>query len=197
MTSVIVIDDNEDIVYSMSELLEIYGINVVGKGYNGLEGVELYDKLRPDAVLLDLMMPEYDGLYALKEIRKIDPKSVILIVTGGSSPSMNSEVETLQPNKIILKPIDVNTLVEIILEETNTTMPFKIQYSFKDDPKSYTCVMTHDQYKNLKELPILQECKILKNDEENIEAYKQEMQKALNLAAENDLTHIQKLSQLV
>ena len=104
--------------------------------------------------------------------------------------------ETLQPNKIILKPIDVNTLVEIILEETNTTMPFKIQYSFKDDPKSYTCVMTHDQYKNLKELPILQECKILKNDEENIEAYKQEMQKALDLAAKNDLTHIQKLSQL-
>ena len=57
--------------------------------------------------------------------------------------------------------------------------------------------MTHDQYKNFKELPVLQECKILKNDEENVEAYKEEMQKALNLAAENDLTHIQKLSQLV
>ena len=197
MTSVIVIDDNEDIVYSMSELLEIYGINVVGKGYNGLECVELYNKLHPDAVLLDLMMPEYDGLYALKEIRKIDPKSVILIVTGGTLPSMADEVDTLQPNKIILKPINVDSLVETILQETKTTMPFKVQYSFNDDPKSYTCVMTHDQYKNFKELPILQECKILKNDEENIESYKQEMEKALNLAAKNDLTHIQKLSQLV
>jgi len=197
MTSVIVIDDNEDIVYSMSELLEIYGINVVGKGYNGLEGVELYNKLHPDAVLLDLMMPEYDGLYALKEIRKIDPKSVILIVTGGTLPSMADEVDTLQPNKIILKPINIDSLVETIFQETNTTMPFKIQYSFKDDPNSYTCVMTHDQYKNFKGLPVLQECKILKNNEENIEAYKQEMQKALNLAAKNDLTHIQKLSQLV
>lgn len=197
MTSVIVVDDNEDIVYSMSELLEIYGVDVIGKGYNGLEGVELYDKLRPDAVLLDLMMPDYDGLYALKEIRKINPESVILIVSGGSSLSMNEDIETLQPNRIIYKPVDVNTLVEIILEETNTTMPFKIQYSFKDDLKSYTCVMTYDQYKNFKELPVLQECKILKNDEENIEAYKQEMQNALNLAAENDLTHIQKLSQLV
>jgi len=197
MTSVIVVDDNEDIVYSMSELLEIYGINVIGKGYNGLECVELYNKLHPDAVLLDLMMPEYDGLYALKEIRKTDPKSVILVVTGGASPSMNDGIAALQPNKIILKPVDVNSLIETILEETNTTMPFKIQYSFKDDPKSYTCVLTHDQYKNFKELPVLQECKILKNDEKNIEAYKQEMQKALNLAAENDLTHIQKLSQLV
>ncbi len=106
-------------------------------------------------------------------------------------------MKTLQPNRFIHKPVGVNTLVEIILEKTNTTMPFKIQYAFKDDPKLYTCVLTHDQYKNFKELPVLQECKILKNDEENIEAYKQEMQKALNLAAENNLTHIQKLSQLV
>lgn len=197
MTSVIVIDDNEDIVCSMSELLEMYGVNVIGKGYNGLECVELYNKLNPDAVLLDLMMPEHDGLYALKEIRKIDPKSVVLMVTGGASPSMNDELTTLQPNKIIFKPVDVNTLVETILEETHTTMPFKIQYSFIDDPNSYTCVMTHDQYKNFKNLPVLQESKILKNDDGNIEAYKQEMQKALNLAAENDLTHIQKLSQQV
>jgi two-component system chemotaxis response regulator CheY len=197
MTNVIVIDDNEDIVCSMSELLEFHGINVVGKGYNGLEGAQLYKKLRPDAVLLDMMMPEYDGLYALKEIRKTNPKSVVLIITGGTTPSMNDELEILQPNKIISKPVDVNTLVETILEETNTTMPFKIQYSFKNDPKLYTCVLTHDQYKNFKELPVLQECKILKNDEKNIEEYKQEMQKALNLAAENDLTHIQKLSQLV
>ena len=197
MTSVIVIDDNDDIVYSMSELLEINGIEVIGKGYNGLEGTDLYNKLRPDAVLLDLMMPKYGGLYALKEIRKIDPKSVILIVTGGASPSMNDEMDILKPNKIIHKPVDVNTLVETILEETNTALPFKIQYVFKDDPKSYTCVLTYDQFKNFKELPILQECKILKNDEENVEAYKQEMQQALNLAAENDLTHIQKLSQLV
>jgi two-component system chemotaxis response regulator CheY len=197
MTSVIVIDDNKDIVNSMSELLEIYGIDVVGKGYNGLEGVDLYKKLQPDAILLDLMMPEYDGLYALKEIRKINPKSVILIVTGGASQSITDGLKTLQPNKIIHKPIDVDVLVETILEETSSTMPFKIQYVFKGDPKSYTCIMTNDQYKNFKELPVLQECKILKNDEENIEAYKQEMQKALNLAAENDLTHIQKLSQLV
>jgi len=197
LTSVIVVDDNGDIVSSLSDLLEIYGINVVGKGFNGLEGVKLYNKFHPDAVLLDLMMPEYDGLYALKEIRKIDPKSVILIVTGGALQSTSDEIDALQPNKIISKPINVNSLVQTILQETNTTMPFKIKYSFNDDSKSYTCVMTHDQYKNFKALPILQEYKILKNDEENIEAYKQEMQKALNLAAENDLTHIQKLSQLV
>jgi len=197
MTSVIVIDDNEDIVYSMTELLEIYGIDVVGKGYNGLDAVELFEKFRPDVVLLDLMMPQYDRLYALKKIREIDAKSVVIVVTDGASLSMNDDVESLNPTKIILKPIDVNNLVEVILGESNNKMPFKIQYTFKEDLKSYTCILTYDQYKNFKELPIIKDCKIIKNDEENIEAYKNEMQEALNLAAKNDISHIQKLSQMV
>ena len=74
MTSVVIVDDDEDIVYSMSELLELYGIDVIGKGYDGLEGFNLFSKLRPDAVLLDLSMPKYDGVYALKKIRELDPK---------------------------------------------------------------------------------------------------------------------------
>lgn len=197
MTSVIVADDSEDIIDSLSELLEISGLDVVGNGYNGLECVDLFDQLRPDVVLLDLMMPKYDGLYALKAIRVIDPKSIIFIITGGSTPSMNDQMESLEPSKILTKSLNVNTLTEIILEESNSVMPFKIQYTFKDNSISYTCVLTYEQYKNFKKLPVVQECKIVKNDEANIESYKQEMQEALNLAAKNDLSHIQKLSQIV
>jgi CheY-like chemotaxis protein len=197
MTSVIVVDDNEDIVHSMSELLELYGIEVLGKGYDGLEGVKLFSELCPDAVLLDLMMPKYDGIYALKKIRELDPSSKVLIITGGSPAQTGKDLESLEPTKIMFKPIDVNDLVEILLMETNNSMPFKIQYSFKDDAKSYTCLLTYDQYKNFKNLPVIQECKILKSNENNIVSNKEEMQKALNLAAQNDISHIQKLSQIV
>ncbi|TFH02318.1 MAG: response regulator [Nitrosopumilus sp.] len=198
MTSVIVVDDNEDIVYSMSELLEFHGIDVIGKGYNGLDAVDLFNQLHPDVVLLDLMMPKYDGVYALKKIREIDPKSTVLIVTGGAaSMSMNDKLTALKPTKILTKPFDVNVLVEMILEESKDAMPFKIQYSFNDDPCNYTCVLTYEQYKNFKKLPVVQECKIIKNDEENTEFHEQEMQMALNLASRNDVSHIQKLSQIV
>lgn len=197
MTSVIVVDDNEDIVYSMSELLEIHGIDVVGKGYDGLECAELFDQLHPDAVLVDLMMPKYDGVYALRKIRDIDPKSLVFIVTGGSHDLMNDELNSLKPTKILFKPIDVNDLVEAILDETNNTMPFKIQYSFYDDPKSYTCLLTFDQYKNFKKLPVVEKCRMIKNKEKNMMIHEEEMQKALKLAAKNDISHIQKLSQLV
>jgi two-component system chemotaxis response regulator CheY len=172
MTSVIVIDDNEDIVYSMSELLELYGINVIGKAYDGLEGAQLFDQIRPDAVLLDLMMPKYDG-------------------------QINDEMDSLNPTKILFKPIDMNNLVEILLDETNNSLPFKIEYSFKDDSQSYTCLLTFDQYKNFKNLPAIAECKILKNEEANTESYEEKMQEALNLAAKNDVSHIQKLSQMI
>ena len=197
MTSVIVIDDNEDIVYSMSELLELYGINVIGKAYDGLEGAQLFDQIRPDAVLLDLMMPKYDGLFALKKIRETDPDSIVIIITGGSCDQINDEMDSLNPTKILFNPIDMNNLVEILLDETNNSLPFKIEYSFKDDSQSYTCLLTFDQYKNFKNLPAISECKILKNEETNSESYEEKMQEALNLAAKNDVSHIQKLSQMI
>jgi len=74
-------------------------------------------------------------------------------------------------------------------------VPFKIKYKFKEDKKFYTCIVTHEQFKNFKKLPIVKECEIIKNDEKNIEKYKNEMQDALNLAAKNDTTHIRTLSE--
>ena len=76
-------------------------------------------------------------------------------------------------------------------------MPFKIQYKFMEDKKFYTCVVTHEQFKNFKKLPIVKECEIIKDDEKNVEEYMNEMQEALNLAAKNDTSHIRMLSQIV
>lgn len=195
MTSVIIVDDNEDIVSSLSELLEFHGINVLGKGYNGFDAVQLFNQHNPDVVLLDLQMPEYDGLYALRIIREKDVKASVIIITGGIPESQSDEIHLLRPAKIMIKPIDVNTLIESILEESNNNMPFKIKYSFNDDLTTYTCILTYDQYQNFKKLPVLQKCEIINKDEKNIESYKNEMQHALNLAAKNDVTHIQKLSE--
>lgn len=62
----IVIDDDHDIVDVFSDILQILQIDVIGKGYDGKEAVELYQKFTPDLVILDLMMPKYDGIYALE-----------------------------------------------------------------------------------------------------------------------------------
>ena len=196
LTSVIIIDDDVDIVSVMSELLEMNGMDVIGKGYNGLEGVQLFDELHPDVILLDLIMPQYDGLYALRKIREKDPTANVIIISGGAPASFIEKIQFFKPTKILAKPIDVNILIESFLVESNSLLPFKIRYKFKENKKFYTCILTYEQFKNFKELPIVQECKVLKKDQKNIKEYKDEMQEALNLAAKNDITHIRKLSEV-
>ena len=82
MKSAIVIDDDEDIVQVFSYLLEQNHVKVVGKGYSGKDAVELYEKENPDIVFLDVMMPDGNGIYAIKKIKEINPNAKIVAVTA-------------------------------------------------------------------------------------------------------------------
>ena len=75
-------------------------------------------------------------------------------------------------------------------------MPVKIRYKFKEDKKYYTCTVTYEQYKNFRKLPIVKECNAIKKAEKIFESHQDEMQKALDLAAKNDTSHIKKLSEI-
>jgi two-component system, chemotaxis family, chemotaxis protein CheY len=58
------------------------GWEVVGEAANGLEAIALYDRLRPDLVTMDLVMPEMGGLEALRQIRAEDPNARVVVVTA-------------------------------------------------------------------------------------------------------------------
>lgn len=82
MTRVIIVDDEVDLATVLSDYLVIKGIDVVGTGVNGRDAVDLCIKHRPDFVILDLSMPDFDGFYALEEIYKIDSAAKIIVITG-------------------------------------------------------------------------------------------------------------------
>jgi len=111
---VIVIDDDYNTVEVFTEFLELSQLDVVGKGYDGKDGVYLYKLLKPDIVFLDVMMPDFDGFYALENIMKINPNALVVMITADLSIETEIKLENMKAASIIYKPFDIIQILEII-----------------------------------------------------------------------------------
>ena len=114
MIKVLVVDDDKDTVESISEFLNLEDIDVVAKAYNGKEAYEAYREFKPDIVILDMKMPEFDGVYAINNIKKVDPNSKIIVITGYT----DYEFDDNEVNAVFHKPYDLDLLLEKIKELT-------------------------------------------------------------------------------
>ncbi len=112
--TVIVIDDDLDTVDVFSEYLEMKGIKVIGNGYNGKDAVELYHKLKPDIVFLDVLMPHYDGFYAVTTIQKTDPNVKVIMVTADLTQDTADRLEEMNITDIIYKPYEFDDVLTSI-----------------------------------------------------------------------------------
>lgn len=110
----IVVDDDRDTVDVFCEYLRMHNINVIGEGYDGKSAVELYRKAKPDIIFLDMVMPKYDGIYAMEKIRKSYPKAKVVIVTADLRKDAEQRLEELKPDKIIFKPFEYSKIVDAI-----------------------------------------------------------------------------------
>jgi len=110
----IVVDDDFDTVEVFSEYLELKEIDVVGKAYNGKEAVDLYQKLKPDVVFLDVLMPDYDGFYALEKIRQLNPDSKVIMVTASLTAQTEDLLKELNASAVIYKPYDIDNVIETV-----------------------------------------------------------------------------------
>jgi DNA-binding NarL/FixJ family response regulator len=112
--SVILIDDDEDILDLLSEYLLLEDFNIMGVGTDGLQAVNLYAEHKPDFVIMDIAMPIYDGLYGLEHIKKIDPNASVIVLTGNSDKSITQKIIQLAPTVILEKPYPVEKLVALL-----------------------------------------------------------------------------------
>jgi two-component system chemotaxis response regulator CheY/two-component system response regulator (stage 0 sporulation protein A) len=87
---------------------------VIGQGYDGKDAVDLYVKLRPDVIFLDVMMDKFDGLYALEEIRKIDPDANVIMVTADLSEDTCVKMTSLKASAIIFKPYEIDAIMKAL-----------------------------------------------------------------------------------
>jgi len=114
MIRAVVVDDDKDTVALFSEILLGNNINVVGKGYNGQEAAFLYQKLKPDVIFLDVIMPVYDGIYGITKIKEINPDAVVIITTNQMTINAQIALNKLRPSAIIKEPIDVDEILKTV-----------------------------------------------------------------------------------
>ena len=81
---VLIVDDHTVVRKGLGSLLsaEKYAINVIGEAGDGEEAILKAQELIPDVILMDLVMPKKSGIEAIKEIKKIQPKARILVLTS-------------------------------------------------------------------------------------------------------------------
>ncbi len=110
----LVVDDDEDTVNLFTEFLEIYDVVVVGKAFDGKQATKIFQDMSPDIIFSDVMMPEYDGFYALENIKKINPKAVMVMITGDVRADTITKLEQLGADAIIYKPFDMQSVMKTV-----------------------------------------------------------------------------------
>ncbi|MBC7840551.1 MAG: response regulator [Nitrospiraceae bacterium] len=124
MAKILVIDDEEGIRHLLDTLLSRKGYTVVLAG-SGRKGLELFRRERPDVVVLDLKMPEMDGVSVLKQIRQINLIQPVIILTGFLTPEAEQQMRALGVTEFVEKEFSMHHLghaLTRLLNDTTTTI---------------------------------------------------------------------------
>ncbi|MHB8974728.1 MAG: response regulator [Pirellulaceae bacterium] len=123
MTRTLLVADDALIIREIiKDMATSAGWTIVGEASNGQEAIERYRELRPDAVTLDLVMPERDGLYALHGIMELDPQAKVLLVSALEQRGVLKDAFKAGATDFVSKPFDKDnlqsTLAQMLPEPT-------------------------------------------------------------------------------
>ena len=113
MATILIVDDAAFMRMMLKTLLTQNGYEVV-EAVDGAQALEVYQQVRPDAVLLDITMPVMDGLAALKEILKLDPNAKVAMVTAMGQQSMVMDAIKSGAKDFVVKPFDAERVMAAV-----------------------------------------------------------------------------------
>jgi CheY-like chemotaxis protein len=109
---ILVVDDEDNIRTLVQTMLKQEGRQVV-LAARGKEAIAMFKKERPNLTILDIDMPDIDGITVLREIRTIDPLARVMVFTGGESPVVESQAKALGVTDFLRKGFALPQLAEL------------------------------------------------------------------------------------
>lgn len=113
MITILIVDDDQMNCDLLQAVLTRHGYQVV-TCTSGREGLHLFRTQAPRITLLDLRMPEMDGLTVLKEIRALDPEAPVIILGGGATEAQENQARSLRVTDFIRRGLSLDILVEAV-----------------------------------------------------------------------------------
>jgi CheY-like chemotaxis protein len=113
MVTILIVDDDQMNCDLLQNVFTRHGYQVISTT-SGLEGLNLFRKHAPRVTLLDLRMPEMDGLTVLKEIRAVDPHAPVIVLGGGATEVQENQARALRVTDFIRKGLSLDVLVESV-----------------------------------------------------------------------------------
>ena len=112
--NILICDDAAFMRMMIKDILTKNGYNVVGEAENGAKAVEKYNELKPDLVLMDITMPEMDGIQALKKIKETDSSAMIIMCSAMGQQAMVIESIQSGAKDFIVKPFQADRVLEAV-----------------------------------------------------------------------------------
>ena len=112
--NILICDDAAFMRMMIKDILSKNGYNVVGEAENGAVAVEKYSELKPDLVLMDITMPEMDGIQALKKIREKDGNASVIMCSAMGQQAMVIESIQAGAKDFIVKPFQADRVLEAV-----------------------------------------------------------------------------------
>ncbi|MFC1563581.1 response regulator [candidate division KSB1 bacterium] len=110
---ILVVDDELNICNNCEKILSAEGFSVYSV-HNGNECLKIINEIKYDIILLDLKLPDFDGIELLKYIRDESPDSLVIIITGYPSPESSEEAMKYGAVDYVVKPFTPDELLESV-----------------------------------------------------------------------------------
>ena len=114
MIKILVVDDA---IFMRSMIRDIFARGpfvIAGEAENGVEAVRLYRELRPDLTTMDIVMPQMDGIAALREIVRIDPSAKVVMCSALGQEALIAEAIEAGARDFIVKPFQPSRVLKVV-----------------------------------------------------------------------------------